>query len=78
MGSYLCCSAKPDTTRSTTGNTSDQRWQTGDNNLLSDASTFSVKEQEHQLKMARLEEKRLAREAEKFNKRVKQQSARFD
>ncbi|VVB03003.1 unnamed protein product [Arabis nemorensis] len=78
MGSSLCCSRDPDTTRSTKGNTGDRSWQTGDDKFLSDITTFSVKEQEHQLKAARLEEQRLGREAEKVNTWVKQESARFD
>ncbi|ESQ52853.1 hypothetical protein EUTSA_v10017494mg [Eutrema salsugineum] len=78
MGSNLCCSRDPDTTESTTGNTGDQSWPTGDDKFLSDTRTFSVKEQEHQLKAARLEEQRLSREAEKVNTWVKQDSARFD
>ncbi|CAL9236456.1 unnamed protein product [Arabidopsis halleri] len=79
MGSSLCCSRDPDTTRSSSmGNTSDRRWQTGDDKFLSDTGTFSVKEQDHQLKAARLEEQRLGLEAEKVNTWVKHESARFD
>ena len=78
MGSNLCCSRHPDTYESTTGNNGDRSLPTGDDKFLSDASTFSVKEQESQLKAARLEEQRLGREAEKVNSWVKHESARFD
>ncbi|XP_013734485.2 uncharacterized protein LOC106437994 [Brassica napus] len=76
MGSNLCCSRHPDTYESTTGNNGDRSLPTGDDKFLSDASTFSVKEQESQLKAARLEEQRLGREAEKVNSWVKHESAR--
>ncbi|XP_010508728.1 PREDICTED: uncharacterized protein LOC104785251 [Camelina sativa] len=62
MGSSLCCLRDPDTTRSTMGIT----------------STFSVEEQELQLKAARREEQRLRREAEKVNALVRHESAKFD
>ncbi|KAJ0262459.1 Uncharacterized protein HA466_0053890 [Hirschfeldia incana] len=75
MGSSMCCSRHPDTYESTTG---DRSLPIGDDKFLSDASTFSLKEQEHQLKAARLEEQRLGREAEKVNSWVKHESARFD
>lgn len=78
MGSNLCCSRHPETYESTTGNTGDRSLPTGDDKLLSYASTLSVKEQESQLKAARLEEQRLGREAEKVNSWVKHESARFD
>ncbi|KAG5404598.1 hypothetical protein IGI04_010717 [Brassica rapa subsp. trilocularis] len=77
MGSNLCCSRHPDTYESTTGNNGDRSLPTGDDKFLSDASTFSVKEQESQLKAARLEEQRLGREAEKVNSWVKHESARY-
>ncbi|CAA7057199.1 unnamed protein product [Microthlaspi erraticum] len=79
MGSTLCCSRVPNTTESTMGKTSDRSWPIDDGDkFLSDTGTFSVKEQEHQLKAARLEEQRLGREAEKVITWVKQESARFD
>ncbi|KAL1195128.1 hypothetical protein V5N11_009246 [Cardamine amara subsp. amara] len=78
MGSSLCCSRHPNTIETTTGNIGDRSWQNGGDNFLSDTSTFSVKEQDHQLKAARMEEQRLGREAEKVNSWVKHESARFD
>ena len=52
-------------------------WEKKDE-ILSDMSTFSVKEQERRLKKALKEEKRVSREAEKVVQWVKQESARMD
>ncbi|KAA8528176.1 hypothetical protein F0562_035573 [Nyssa sinensis] len=52
-------------------------WEKTDE-ILSDMSTFSVKEQERRLKKAKEEEERLSREAEKAVRWVKQESARMD
>ncbi|CAN8284722.1 unnamed protein product [Cochlearia groenlandica] len=71
MGSSLCCSRDPNTSKSMMRNI-------GEDKFLSDTNTFSVKEQEYQLKVAKLEEQRLGREAEKVNILVKHESARFD
>ena len=46
--------------------------------ILSDLSTFSVKEQERRLKKALEEEEKVSKEAEKMVKWVKQESARID
>lgn len=46
--------------------------------MLSDFSTFSVKEQERRLKKALEEEEEVSREAEKIVRWVKQESARID
>lgn len=46
--------------------------------ILSDMSTFSVKEQESRLKKALEEEERVSKEAERLVKWVKQESARID
>lgn len=46
--------------------------------ILSDMSTFSVKEQESRLKKALEEEERASKEAERIVKWVKQESARID
>lgn len=46
--------------------------------ILSDTSTFSVKEQERRLKKALEEEERASKEAERIVKWVKQESARID
>ncbi|KAK7309473.1 hypothetical protein RJT34_06228 [Clitoria ternatea] len=46
--------------------------------MLSDMSTFSVKEQERRLKKALQEEKRVSKEAERVVQWVKQESARID
>ncbi|KAI6706855.1 hypothetical protein NL676_009817 [Syzygium grande] len=45
--------------------------------MLSDMSTFSVQEQERRLKIAREEEARARREAEKVDMWVRQESARM-
>lgn len=45
--------------------------------MLSDVSTFSVQEQERRLKIAREEEDRARREAEKVDMWVRQESARM-
>lgn len=55
----------------------DKRWEKNDE-ILSDLSTFSVKEQERKLKKALEEEEKISREAEKVVKWVKQESARMD
>jgi hypothetical protein len=49
-----------------------------DDDILSDRSTFSVREQERRLKMALREEERVSREAERVVHWVKQESARMD
>ncbi|XP_075641133.1 uncharacterized protein LOC142612852 [Castanea sativa] len=54
-----------------------KRWGKNDE-ILSDLSTFSVKEQERKLKKALEEEEKISREAEKVVKWVKQESARMD
>ncbi|XP_057448793.1 uncharacterized protein LOC130740271 [Lotus japonicus] len=46
--------------------------------MLSDMSTFSVKEQERRLKKALEQEARVSMEAERVVQRVKQESARID
>ncbi|KAK7307383.1 hypothetical protein VNO77_40395 [Canavalia gladiata] len=46
--------------------------------ILSDMSTFSVKEQERRLKKALEEEDRVSREAERIVQWVKQESSRID
>ncbi|KAJ1431174.1 hypothetical protein SESBI_07416 [Sesbania bispinosa] len=46
--------------------------------ILSDISTFSVKEQERRLKKALEDEARASREAERIVQWVKQESARID
>ncbi|XP_027362381.1 uncharacterized protein LOC113869996 [Abrus precatorius] len=46
--------------------------------ILSDMSTFSVKEQERRLKKALEEEERVSKEAERIVHWVKQESARID
>ncbi|XP_030515264.2 uncharacterized protein LOC115728993 [Rhodamnia argentea] len=48
-----------------------------DEDMLSDMSTFSVKEQERRLKIAREEEERARREANKVDMWVRQESARM-
>ncbi|XP_059662413.1 uncharacterized protein LOC132308368 [Cornus florida] len=46
--------------------------------ILSDMSTFSVKEQDRRLKKAMKEEDRVSRQAERVVEWVKQESARMD
>lgn len=58
-------------------NIEDKRWEKNDE-ILSDLSTFSVKEQERKLKKALEEEEKISREAERVAKWVKQESARMD
>ncbi|KAM6556081.1 hypothetical protein CsatB_003100 [Cannabis sativa] len=53
------------------------KWEKKEN-LLSDMSTFSVKEQERRLKKALKEEDKASKEAEKVVQWVKQESARMD
>lgn len=54
-----------------------EKWEKKDE-ILSDMSTFSVREQERRLKKALKEEERVSREAEKVVQWVKQESARMD
>ncbi|ESW30102.1 hypothetical protein PHAVU_002G124800 [Phaseolus vulgaris] len=49
-----------------------------DDEMLSDRSTFSVKEQEKRLKKALEEEEKVSKEAERVVQWVKQESARID
>lgn len=58
-------------------NIEDKRWEKNDE-ILSDLSTFSVKEQERKLKKALKEEERVNKEAERVVQWVKQESARMD
>ncbi|KAF8412599.1 hypothetical protein HHK36_000568 [Tetracentron sinense] len=55
----------------------DRDWGQNDE-ILSDMSTFSVKEQQQRLKKALKEEEKISREAEKVVEWVKQESARMD
>ncbi|GMY33643.1 hypothetical protein FCV25MIE_35032 [Fagus crenata] len=55
----------------------DKQWGKNDE-ILSDLSTFSVKEQERKLKKALKEEERVNKEAERVVQWVKQESARMD
>ncbi|XAR57622.1 hypothetical protein NMG60_11025823 [Bertholletia excelsa] len=52
-------------------------WGT-DDHMLSDPSTFSVKEQERRLKKAKQEQKKVIEKAERVINWVKQESARLD
>ncbi|EXC35189.1 hypothetical protein L484_022743 [Morus notabilis] len=54
-----------------------KEWERKDG-ILSDMSTFSVKEQERRLKMALEEEEKVAKEAERVVQRIKQESARMN
>ncbi|CAJ2646972.1 unnamed protein product [Trifolium pratense] len=58
---------------------SDQvEWKKNDEILLSDMTTFSVKEQEKRLKKALEEEKKVSIEAERVVQWVKHESSRID
>lgn len=58
---------------------SSEQVQWGKNDeMLSDMSTFSVKEQEKRLKKALEEEEKVSKEAERVVQWVKQESARID
>ncbi|XP_059444982.1 uncharacterized protein LOC132176716 [Corylus avellana] len=54
-----------------------EKWEKKDE-ILSDMSTFSVREQERRLKKALKDEERVSREAEKVVQWVKQESSRMD
>ncbi|CAJ1930886.1 unnamed protein product [Sphenostylis stenocarpa] len=56
----------------------DVEWGKNDEMMLSDRSTFCVKEQEKRLKKALEEEERVSKEAERVVQWVKQESARID
>ncbi|KAI4327931.1 hypothetical protein L6164_020339 [Bauhinia variegata] len=65
--------------RSSSGDPSPEHTEWGKNDeILTDTSTFSVKEQERRLKKALEEEDRVSREAERVIQWVKQESARMD
>lgn len=77
----FCFSTKKSVARNSKSSgvlSSDQvEWGKNDE-ILSDMSTFSIKEQEKRLKKALEEEKRVGKEAEKVVLWVEQRSARID
>lgn len=76
----LCCfgfSSKKTNGRKRRSSRAETNWEKKDG-ILSDTSTFSVKEQEGRLKKALEEEEKVAREAERVVQWVKQESARMD
>ncbi|GLT74910.1 hypothetical protein SLA2020_466750 [Shorea laevis] len=81
MASPMCCFCfsieKNDRKKRAIDSNRDAEWETNDE-MLSDLSTFSVREQERRLKMALKEEERISKEAEKVVKWVKQESTRMD
>ena len=86
-GESACCFCFPSTKKSVARNgkrstgvlSSEHVVEWGKNDeILSDMSTFSVKEQESRLKKALEEEERVSKEAERLVKWVKQESARID
>ncbi|KAG4403600.1 hypothetical protein AAZX31_01G138200 [Glycine max] len=86
-GESACCFCFPSTKKSVARNgkrssgvlLSSEHVEWGKNDeILSDTSTFSVKEQERRLKKALEEEERASKEAERIVKWVKQESARID
>ncbi|TKY70162.1 hypothetical protein E2542_SST06449 [Spatholobus suberectus] len=77
----LCFSTKKSVARSGKGSgvLSSEHVEWGKNDeILSDVSTFSVKEQDKRLKKALEEEERVSKEAERVVQWVKQESARID
>ncbi|XP_042445306.1 uncharacterized protein LOC122030197 [Zingiber officinale] len=73
---FRCCGAKNEQPADHGG-----RWRSkskSNDEILTDASTFSVKEQQRNLEKALEEEKKASREAKKVVEWVKQQSARME
>ncbi|KAL2348784.1 hypothetical protein Fmac_002784 [Flemingia macrophylla] len=81
-GSACCfCFSTTNTKKSVprNGKSSSEQVEWGKNDeILSDMSTFSVKEQEKRLKKALQEEERVSVEAQRVVRWVKQESARID
>ncbi|KAK7252566.1 hypothetical protein RIF29_36610 [Crotalaria pallida] len=84
-GSSACCfcfsisTKKTSVARNVNNSESSNHHEWGKNDeILSDMSTFSAKEQERRLKKALEEEERVSREAERVVQWVKQESARID
>jgi hypothetical protein len=74
----LCCfGCAPKNSNSTSNKNRDEIWGTNEE-MLTDPSTLSVKEQEKILKKAKEEEERACREAERVVQWVRRESARFD
>ncbi|KAF3335913.1 hypothetical protein FCM35_KLT20420 [Carex littledalei] len=74
----LCCfGCAPKNNRSSGNKNKDEIWGSNEE-MLTDLSTLSVKEQAKRLKKAKEEEEIACREAEKVVQWVRRESARFD